>query len=118
MLVARNAERLEAVAAEISAAGGEARTWPLDCADREAVGRGAAAIEAELGLPDVVVNCAGAGHAYFFEETPVEEYERMMAAPGRQPGRHNRCFSLRLEDPMADEKKVTETTTETKTSTY
>ncbi len=41
----------------------------------------ARAIEAEVGLPDVVVNCAGAGHAYFFDETPPEELEGMMAAP-------------------------------------
>ncbi len=81
VLVARSAERLDAIAAEIASAGGDARTWPLDCGDREAVQRGAAAIEAELGVPDVIVNCAGAGHAYFFEETPPEEYERMMAAP-------------------------------------
>jgi short-subunit dehydrogenase len=81
VLMARSADKLEAVAADIAARGGEARPWALDCGDREAVARAAAAFEAELGAPDVLVNCAGAGHAYFFDETPPSEFERMMAAP-------------------------------------
>ena len=38
-------------------------------------------IEAELGVPDVLVNNAGAGAGYFVEEMPPGEFERMMAAP-------------------------------------
>jgi len=78
VLVARTKEKLDALAAEI---GDRARTVALDCGDREAVARAARAIEEEMGVPDIVVNCAGAGHAYFFEQTPPEELERMMAAP-------------------------------------
>jgi uncharacterized protein len=78
VLVARTKEKLDALAAEI---GERARTVALDCGDREAVARTAAAIEDEIGVPDILVNCAGAGHAYFFEQTPPEEFERMMAAP-------------------------------------
>jgi uncharacterized protein len=80
-LVARGGERLGSVAAEIVASGGDARHWAVDCADREAIGRVASAIESELGVPDVIVNSAGAGRAMFFEETPPEEFERAMAAP-------------------------------------
>jgi short-subunit dehydrogenase len=53
----------------------------VDCADRGAVDVAAQAIESELGVPDVIVNAAGAGQAMFFEETPPEELERAMAAP-------------------------------------
>jgi short-subunit dehydrogenase len=80
-LVARDGDRLAGVAAEIVAAGGNARHWAVDCAERGAVGLAAPAIESELGVPDVIVNAAGAGRAMFFEETSPEEFERAMAAP-------------------------------------
>jgi short-subunit dehydrogenase len=80
-LVARDGDRLAAVTAEIAAAGGNARHWAVDCADRGAVGLLAPAIESELGVPDVIVNAAGAGRAMFFEETPPDELEQAMAAP-------------------------------------
>src|SRR5262249_25890538 len=78
VLVARSADKLEALATEL---GDGARPWALDCGDREAVTREAAAIVDEIGVPDILVNCAGAGQAYFFEQTPVEDFERMMSAP-------------------------------------
>jgi short-subunit dehydrogenase len=80
-LVARDGARLAGAAAEIVAAGGNVRYWAVDCADRRAFGSAAAAIESELGVPDVIVNAAGAGRAMFFEETSPEELEGAMAAP-------------------------------------
>jgi uncharacterized protein len=80
-LVARDEGRLTGVAAGIAAAGGTARFFAVDCSDREAVGSAAHAIETDLGVPDVIVNSAGAGQAMFFEETPPEELERALAAP-------------------------------------
>lgn len=80
-LVARDEGRLTAVRAEIAAVGGDAHHWAVDCADRGAVEAAAHAIESELGVPDVIVNSAGAGQALFFEETPPEEFERALAAP-------------------------------------
>jgi short-subunit dehydrogenase len=78
VLVARTKEKLDALAGEI---GDRARTLPLDCGSRDAVAQAAAGIEEEIGVPDILVNCAGAGQAYFFEQTPPEDFERMMAAP-------------------------------------
>lgn len=78
VLIARTKEKLDALAGEI---GDRARPVSLDCGDREAVAKTASAIEEEIGIPDIVVNCAGAGQAYFFEQTPPEDFERMMAAP-------------------------------------
>jgi short-subunit dehydrogenase len=81
VVVARTRPKLDALTAEIEAAGGRATAYGLDCSDREAVAREAARIEDEVGTPDVLVNNAGAGRFLFFEETPPEEFERMMSAP-------------------------------------
>ena len=80
-LVARDESRLTGLAAEIAAAGGSARHWAVDCADRGAVEAAARAIESELDVPDVIVNSAGAGQAMFFEETPPDGFERALSAP-------------------------------------
>ena len=108
VLVARTKDKLDALAGEI---GDRARPWALDCGDREAVAREAAAIEEEIGVPDILVNCAGAGQAYFFEQTPPEDFERMMAAPffaaayvtrAFLPGMLARRSGTRLQRRLAD----------------
>ena len=81
VVVARTRSKLDELTAAIEAAGGRATASGLDCADRDAVAREAVRIEQEVGTPDVLVNNAGAGRFLFFEETPPEEFERMMSAP-------------------------------------
>ena len=81
VLLARTQAKLEAVAAEITAEGGRAHAYAVDCADREAVAAVAPRIEADIGIPDVIVNNAGAGRHLFFEETDPRELEEMMDAP-------------------------------------
>lgn len=81
LLIARNRSKLNAVVAGIVAEGGEARAYEAECSDREAVARVASEIKSEFGTPDVIVNNAGAGRFLYFLETPVEEFEQMMAAP-------------------------------------
>ena len=81
VLLARTQAKLEAVAAEITAEGGRAHAYAVDCADREAVAALAPRIETDIGIPDAIVNCAGAGRQLFFEETDPREFEDMMAAP-------------------------------------
>ena len=96
LLLARRQEQLEQLVAEI---GGDARAYAVDCGDREAVARTAARISEEVGIPDVLVNNAGAGRFLFFDETEPEEFERMMAVPyfaavychARLPARHDRA---------------------------
>jgi NADP-dependent 3-hydroxy acid dehydrogenase YdfG len=80
-LVARRAERLANLAAEIAEAGGEARAEALDAADGAAVMSMAARILAEWGVPALVVNSAGAGRWRFLEETSTDEVVAMMGAP-------------------------------------
>jgi len=81
VLVARRAERLDELAAEIGAAGGEARAEALDAADGPAVIAIADRVRAEWGTPSLVVNSAGAGEWRFLEETSVGEIVEMMGAP-------------------------------------
>lgn len=59
-LVARTAEKLEAVAARCRAHGAEAEAFVCDVTDDHAVDAMAAAVLARFGAPDVLVNNAGA----------------------------------------------------------
>jgi NAD(P)-dependent dehydrogenase (short-subunit alcohol dehydrogenase family) len=59
LLVARRADRLEAVRQQIVAAGGRAAAYPVDLTDLDAVDRLVAAVAADHGAVDVVVTCAG-----------------------------------------------------------
>src|SRR6185503_1090441 len=77
-LVARRADRLEALAAEIRTAGGEALPVPTDVADRVAV---QAAVETTLvrwGRVDLLLNDAGYGRHVLFKDHDVDDIERMM----------------------------------------
>jgi 3-oxoacyl-[acyl-carrier protein] reductase len=58
-LAARNVEKLEAVAAEIVAAGGTAKAFALDVASEESIKACAKAVIAELGGVSILVNNAG-----------------------------------------------------------
>jgi NAD(P)-dependent dehydrogenase (short-subunit alcohol dehydrogenase family)/pimeloyl-ACP methyl ester carboxylesterase len=65
-------------AAQIAARGGVAHAYALDVADADAVERFAERVCTEHGVPDVVVNNAGVGHAGMFLDTPREEYDRVL----------------------------------------
>ena len=80
-LLALTAAALEQIAAEIAAAGGTARAYPVDLADPAAVMQVAQRVAAEIGVPDIIVNNAGAGRWLFLEETSTEEAVAMMAVP-------------------------------------
>jgi NAD(P)-dependent dehydrogenase (short-subunit alcohol dehydrogenase family) len=58
-LIGRRREKLEEVAAAITAKGGKAVVAPLDVGDRSAVDRAAERLLAELGRVDILVNNAG-----------------------------------------------------------
>ena len=81
VLLARRKETLDKVAADISSAGGKARTYPVDLADADAVVAVASRIAQELGTPDIIVNNAGAGRWLFVDETSPAEAVEMMAVP-------------------------------------
>lgn len=81
VLVARNREALHFLQAEISALGGSAIVKPADASDEDAVAAVALEVTHELGTPDVIINCAGAGTWKFIEETSPGEARAMMNAP-------------------------------------
>lgn len=81
LLLARNAERLDAVAQTISRDGGTATVFPVDLADTADTQRAAALIADEVGIPDILINNAGAGRWKPFLETTPEEARAMMAVP-------------------------------------
>src|ERR1700686_3361242 len=58
-LAARNLEKLTAVAAEITAAGGMAHPFELDVADEESIKAGAKAVIAHYGKVEILINNAG-----------------------------------------------------------
>jgi NAD(P)-dependent dehydrogenase (short-subunit alcohol dehydrogenase family)/pimeloyl-ACP methyl ester carboxylesterase len=65
-------------AAQIAARGGVAHAYPLDVADADAVERFADEICTRHGVPDIVVNNAGIGHAGAFLDTPPEQWDRVL----------------------------------------
>ena len=81
VLVARTPEALEAIALEISNAGGQAFVMPTDIGDAGAVAQLAARVQRELGPPDAIIHSAGAGRWLFLEETPANEVLEMLSAP-------------------------------------
>ena len=58
-LAARSVEKLEAVAAEIAAAGGQARAYALDVSSEESIKSCVKTVIADLGKVEILVNNAG-----------------------------------------------------------
>jgi short-subunit dehydrogenase len=78
-LVARRAEELDALAAEIRAGGGDALALPCDVADRDQVEKAAARASEAWGGIDLLVNNAGYGHHRRFLDWDAADIARMMA---------------------------------------
>jgi len=81
MLLARNTSALEQVASAIAASGGTAAVYAVDLANGESTEAVCKSIAADHGVPDVIVNCAGAGRWLFAPETSPAEAVTMMQAP-------------------------------------
>ena len=77
-LVARRVDRLEALAAEIARAGGEAVAIACDVADQGAVERTVARVVERYGRVDLLVNNAGYGRHTLFKDHDLADVERMM----------------------------------------
>jgi short-subunit dehydrogenase len=81
VLIARNVERLAAVAAGIEAAGGKATAHAADLANAQEVSRVARLVQEEHGVPDIVVNNAGGGRWLPIVATDADELASMLAVP-------------------------------------
>ncbi|MDG4666416.1 SDR family oxidoreductase [Mycobacterium sp. 236(2023)] len=73
-----DATGLEETARLVAAEGAQAYPFIVDVADAAAVEAFAEQVTAEQGVPDIVVNNAGVGHAGFFLDTPAEEFDRVL----------------------------------------
>jgi short-subunit dehydrogenase len=80
-LVARDQQRLCEVERQITSTQGHATVYSADLADVAATAGLAADVIAREGLPDVLINNAGAGRWLTVEETPPEAVASMMAVP-------------------------------------
>ena len=78
ILVARSADKLRELAAEI---GDRAVAIPLDAGDPDAVAALGRTVLSDYGAPDVLVHSAGAGQWKTLPETPPLEAVDMMNAP-------------------------------------
>lgn len=81
ILIARDHQRLSAVASGIQHGKGQVRTYPADLSDAAAVASVAQTILSEVGAPDILINNAGAGRWLSVLETSAKDLERMMAVP-------------------------------------
>jgi NAD(P)-dependent dehydrogenase (short-subunit alcohol dehydrogenase family) len=77
-VVARRKDRLDALAAEIAAAGGRAAAIAADITREDEVLRVFAGTEANLGAPDLLVNNAGIAHATPLEEVTLDLWNRVI----------------------------------------
>jgi NAD(P)-dependent dehydrogenase (short-subunit alcohol dehydrogenase family) len=78
-LVARRLERIEALAATITAAGGKTLPVPLDVTDRAAITAAFEFVQRRLGIADIVVNNAGMADPALFLKMEAGGLERTMA---------------------------------------
>ena len=74
-VTARRTDRLDTLAAEIAAAGGQATAFALDVRDRDAIERVVAAIEDTLGPINILVNNAGVSVVKRPEDFTMEDYD-------------------------------------------
>lgn len=81
IIQARNIEKLKLAAQEIDPSGKRVSYYSTDLTDQEAVLTSAAQIVDNEGIPDVVINSAGAGEWLSFKEAKVSHYKETMDSP-------------------------------------
>jgi len=81
ILLARDAARLNEVAAGIRGQNGKADVYAVDLGDAKALAATATRILAEHRSPDILINNAGAGRWLPLLQTPAEEAAAMMTLP-------------------------------------
>jgi short-subunit dehydrogenase len=81
VLLARRKAHLDQVAAEINSVGGKAWTYSADLGNAEAVAVVAGSVTKHFGIPNILVNNAGAGTWRFTDETSPAEAIDFMAVP-------------------------------------
>ena len=81
ILQARGLEKLKSAANEIDPSGNNVSYYSTDLSDLESVQASAQKIIKEEGLPDVIINSAGAGEWLSFKEATASHYKLTMDSP-------------------------------------
>jgi len=81
ILQARNLDKLIAAAQEIDPEGKNISYYSTDLTDEQAVALAANEIVAKEGIPDVVINSAGAGEWLSFSEASLAHFQETMDSP-------------------------------------
>jgi short-subunit dehydrogenase len=81
LLVARSADKLRSVADAIRSAGGSAEVLPADLSDPAAVAGIADEVRDRCGVPDILINNAGAGRWLSVVETSPQQARQMIELP-------------------------------------
>lgn len=97
-LAARRAERLEALAGEISAAGGQAIALGMDVTEPGSVEAGLDALTAEAGAPAILVNNAGMAPGARFLDAEDADTDAVFELNQRAAWRVAQGFCRRLVD--------------------
>ncbi len=78
-LVARNTDRLESACRSLSTSAGQKHGYySTDVTDWKQVQSTVERFEQEVGVPDYLINAAGAAHPGYVEELPLEVFRQMM----------------------------------------
>ncbi|MHA2252021.1 MAG: SDR family NAD(P)-dependent oxidoreductase [Candidatus Kariarchaeaceae archaeon] len=81
LLIARNEEKLAKIKDKIQQKGGFAEIFVVDLSVLQETLAVIEQIKSEYGIPDIIINSAGAGRWLKVSETPFEEIQQMMAVP-------------------------------------
>ena len=81
IIQARDSKKLEDAAKEISPSGDRIAHYAADLSDENSVQESAKIIVSNEGLPDVVINSAGAGEWLSFNESSPEHYKDTIGSP-------------------------------------
>ncbi|MFF9643767.1 SDR family oxidoreductase [Kitasatospora aureofaciens] len=101
-LLARRTDRIEALAAEIAAAGGQALAVTADITDQDSVDAAAAAVHDAYGPADLVVNNAGVMLPNPLADGRIDEWTRMIDTNLTGALRVIRAFTADLTAAAAD----------------
>lgn len=81
ILQARNLQKLESAAKELDPSGNRVHVYSTDLIDQDAVEKSAETIIKNHGIPDIIINSAGAGEWLSFKESSVAHYKETIDSP-------------------------------------